>query len=168
MRSDSVQVHSEAEREEQPVVIRNRDIPLLADILSIMQEICQIEKRREWQRERMEHITQHLSGMPRGGGNPKGFDDAFALLSDLDAQHETRCRAYVMEMKAAQKIINGIESRSMRAFVVMKYMTNAPDSEIMRQLGMTRTGFNRARRAVESAPHMAAVKWRDRYMLAGD
>ena len=79
------------EKEVKPVVIRNRDIPLLSDVFYIMQEICQIEQRRDWQRDRMLNITQHLSGMPGGGGVPKGLDEAFSLLSELDEEHEQRC-----------------------------------------------------------------------------
>lgn len=147
------------------VKVRNRDIPLLADILYIMQEIRQIEQQRSWQRDRMLNITQHLTGMPRGGGLPKGLDEAFALLSELDDEHEQRCKDYVRQLKTAQKILNGIESRSMRAFVTMKYVMDVPDTEIRRELNLTRTGFNRARRCVESASCMAAVKWRERYIL---
>ena len=166
MRNDNFQISGSEgmEKEIKPVVIRNRDIPLLADVLSIMQEINQIEQRRDWQRDRMTNITQHLTGMP-GGGMPKGFDEAFALLSELDEEHEQRCKEYVRQLKAAQKILNGIESRSMRAFVTMKYVMNVPDTEIRQELNMTRTGFNRARRCVESAECMAAVKWRERFIL---
>ena len=163
-----MQIHGSegVEKEIRPVVIRNRDIPLLADVLSIMQEICQIEQRRDWQRDRMLNITQHLTGMPGGGGTPKGLDEAFALLSELDEEHEKRCKDYVRQLKAAQKILNGIESRSMRAFVTMKYVMDVPDAQIREELNMTRTGFNRARRCVESAEHMSSVKWHERYILA--
>ena len=166
LRSNSVQIHGDgSEKEQGPVVIRNRDIPLLADILCIMQEISQIEQRREWQRDRMLNITQHLSGMPRGGGLPKGLDEAFAMLSELDEEHEQRCKDYVRQLKAAQKILNNIASRCMRAFVTMKYVMNLPDTEIRQELNLTRTGFNRARRCIEDADCMASVKWRERYIL---
>jgi len=153
------------EKEIKPVVVHNRDIPLLADVLSIMQEICQIELRRDWQRDRMVNITQHLSGMPGGGGVPKGLDEAFALLSELEEEHEQRCKDYARKLKAAQKILNGIESQTMRSFVIMKYIMNVRDADIRQELNMTRTGFNRARRCVESADCMAAVKWSERYIL---
>ena len=168
MRSENVLIQGDGgvEKEIKPVVIRNRDIPLLADVLPIMQEICQIEQWRDWQRDRMLNITQHLTGMPGGGGTPKGLDEAFALLSELDEEHEQRCKDYVRQLKAAQKILNGIESRSMRAFVTMKYVMDVPDAQIREELNMTRTGFNRARRCVESAECMAMVKWHERYILA--
>lgn len=154
------------EKEIKPVVIHNKDIPLLADVLPIMQEICQIERRRDWQRDRMLNITQHLTGMPGGGRTPKGLDEAFALLSELDEEHEKRCKEYVRQLRTAQKILNAIESRSMRTFVIMKYVMDVSDSEIRQELNMTRTGFNRARRCVESAERMADVVWRERYILA--
>ena len=168
MRSENVLIQGDGgvEKEIKPVVIRNRDIPLLADVLPIMQEICQIEQWRDWQRDRMLNITQHLTGMPGGGGTPKGLDEAFALLSELDEEHEQRCKDYVRQLKAAQKILNGIESRSMRAFITMKYVMDVPDAQIREELNMTRTGFNRARRCVESAECMTMVKWHERYILA--
>lgn len=168
MRSDNIQIQGgdAAEKERKPVVIRNRDIPLLADVLSIMQAVCQIERQRDWQRDRMANITQHLTGMPGGGGVPKGLDEAFAMLSELDEEHEQRCKDYVRQLKAAQKILNGIESQSMRTFVVMKYVMDVPDAEIRQELNMTRTGFDRARRCVENAERMAAVKWRERYIIS--
>ena len=147
------------------IPVNNVDIPLLADVLCIMQDIYQIEQRREWQQDRMFNITQHLTGMPHGGGSPKGFDGAIALLSELDEEHEQRCKDYVRQLKKAQKILNNIESRSMRTFVMMKYIMNAPDVEIRKELNMTRRGFERARRCIESAPCMAAVKWRERYIV---
>lgn len=168
VRPSAIRPEQEQEREakERPVVVvRNRDIPPLAEVLPIMQEICHIEELRDWQRDRMLNITQHITGMPGGGGMPKGLDEAFAMLSELDEEHEQRCRDYVRQLKAAQKILNGIESRSMRAFVTMKYVMDAPDTEIRDALNMTRTGFNRARRCVESAECMAAVRWREKYIL---
>lgn len=150
--------------EAEPIKVRNKDIPLLADIFYIMQEIKQIEQRREWQQERMFNITQHLTGMP-GGGTPKGLDEAFALLAEIDDEHKQKCKDYARQLRKAQRILNGIESRSMRAFVVMKYVMDAPDTEIMRELNMTKHGFYRARAAVEDAACMAAVKWQERYIL---
>lgn len=152
----------------EPVKIKNKDIPLLADIFCIMQDIRQIEKRREWQQDRMFNITQHLTGMPGGGNSPKGLDEAFALLAEIDDEHKQRCKDYARQLRKAQKILNGIESRSMRTFVVMKYVMDAPDTEIRKELNMTRRGFERARNSVEDASCMAAVKWQERYILVED
>ena len=57
----------------QPVVIRNRDIPVLADVLAIMQDVRMTEEQKAWQRDRLTNITPHLTGMPGGGGLPKGL-----------------------------------------------------------------------------------------------
>lgn len=153
------------EKEPRPVEVRNRDIPLLSEILYIMQMVCQIEERRDWQRDRMTNITQHLTWVPGGGGLPKGLDDAFALLSELDEEHETQCKEYTRQLRKAQKILNSIESLTMRTFVLMKYIMDVPDVEIRDKLNMTRRGFDRARRAVEEAPDMASVKWQERYIV---
>ena len=150
----------------QPVAIRNRDIPLLAEVLCIMQDVCMVEKMREWQRERLTNITPHLTGMPGGGGLPKGYEEAFALLSELDEDHAKKCREYGEKLRKAQDIINGITNTTMRTFVMMKYMFETPDTEIRKELNMTRRGFDRARKCVEEAPNMAAVKWQDRYIIA--
>lgn len=167
MRSSDVRIQrAEGAEDVRPVVVRNRDIPVLANVLSVMQMVCQIERRRDWQRDRMLNITQHLTGMPGSRGAPKGFDEAFALLSELDEEHEQQCLDYVRQLRAAQKILNGIESVSMRTFVVMKYVMDVSDAEIRRELNMTRTGFNRARRCIESAERMADVVWRERYIVS--
>lgn len=158
-----------SEAKERPVtIVKNRDIPLLAEVWCIMQEVCRIEQMRSWTRERMHNITQHLTGMPGGGGLPKGLDEAFAMLSDLDAQHEEKCKDYVRQLKEAQKILNGIESRTMRTFVMLKYMMAVPDREIREELNMTRWGFEQARKCVEQARDMESVVWRERYILARD
>lgn len=165
MKNQDTQNIEAAEYNIDSIPINNADIPLLADVLCIMQDIFQIEQRREWQQDRMFNITQHLTGMPHGGGSTKGFDDVIAMLLELDEKHEQRCKDYVRQLKRAQKILNNIESRSMRTFVTMKYVMNSPDVEIRKELNMTRRGFERARRCIESAPCMAAVKWRERYIV---
>ena len=151
---------NETAESNEPVRVRNKDIPLLANIFNIMQDIRQIE-------ERLFNITQHLTGMP-GTGTPKGLDEAFALLSEIDDEHKQRCKEYARQLRKAQKILNDIESHTMRTFVTMKYVMNVSDSEIRRELNMTKHGFYRARQCVESAPCMAAVKWQERYILVKD
>lgn len=146
--------------------VRNRDIPILCDIIPTMQLVCQTEKRVDWQHDRMLSISQHVSGMPGGGGLPKGLEDAFAKLEEVGEEHENQLRQYLKELRRAERIINGIESRSMRSFVVMKYVMDAPDTEIRHELNMTEWGFNRARKAVEEARDMASVVWREKYILS--
>ena len=150
----------------QPVKIRNRDIPLLASILCVMQDVCMVEKQREWQRERMTNITPHITGMPGGGGLPKGLEEAFAAISELEENQAKECLKYAKTLKRAQEILNGIRSESMRTFVKMKYVFNTADTEIRRELNMTRRGFEQARKCVEDAPDMASVVWQEKYIVA--
>ena len=84
-----------------PVVVKNRDIPLLANVLSIMQEVSALERRREWQRERLYNITSHLTGMPRGGSGGNLFDNVFSELSTLDEDHEKKIKQYMRELRRA-------------------------------------------------------------------
>lgn len=149
----------------EPVKVKNKDIPLLADIFCIMQDVKQIEERRLWQQDRMTSLSQHLTGMPGGGGMPRGLDDAYALLSEIEDEDKQRCKEYARKLRKAQRILNGIESQSMRTFVKMKYVMNASDVDIRRELNMTKHGFYRARKCVEDAPCMAAVKWQERYIV---
>lgn len=163
MRSDGKMERVDAEMTA-PVVVRNADIPLLSDVFYIMQEVCAVERRRDWQRERMYKITSNASGMP-GGGGVRGLDDAFARLAEIDEEHEKSCKEYVATLKKAEEILNGIQSQSMRTFVLMKYVMNAPDVEIRSELNMSRRGFERARRCIEGAENMAAVRWQERFTL---
>ena len=149
-----------------PIEINNKDIPLLADVLCIMQEVYHTERLQEWEQDRMLNITQHLSGMPGGGGMPKGLDSAFAILSELNMEHEDKCIGYVRKLRKAERILNNIESQSMRTFVLMKYVFDAPDTDIRKELNMSRRGFDRARKAIEEAPRMASVKWQEKYIIS--
>lgn len=146
-------------------VVRNRDIPLLADVLPTMQLVNQTEKILNWQHDRMTSIHQHISGMPGGGLLPQGLEDAFARLYEVGEDHEKEIRQYLKELREAERVLNGIESRSMRGFVVMKYVFDIPDAEIRRELNMTEWGFNRARKAIEEAESMALVVWREKYII---
>lgn len=156
------------DRDFAPVKVKNKDIPLLTGVLYIMQAIKGLEERRSWQRDRMLNITQHITGMPGGGGMPKGIDEAISLLSEIDSQHEEKCKEYARQLRKAQKIINGIESVSMRTFVVMKYVMDVPDTKIRAELNMTYRGFDRARKAIEQARDMASVVWREKYIIDDD
>lgn len=150
-----------------PVEIRNRDIPLLAGVTLVMQEVKRTENRRKWQRERMDSIRAQQAERTRGNA-PRGLDEAFAALSELDEEHREMCKSYVLQIRKARRIIEGIESRSMRAFVEMKYVDEEPDIKVMKALRMSRRGFERAKKCVEDAPCMAAVKWQERYILAAE
>ena len=148
-----------------PAPVKNRDIPVLADVLSLMQEVRQIEQRRGWQHERMNRMTQSITGMPGGGGLPQGLDSAFAALDEIDREQGEKCREYARQLRRAQRILDGIVSQSMRSFVVMKYVMGCSNAEIMQELNMTRRGLERARRSIESAGCMAEVQWQERYVV---
>ena len=162
------EIYKTDEHAKEPVKVKNRDIPVLVNILSVMQLINVTERRRDWQKERLYNITQHLTGMPHSGQLPTGFDAVFAAMSELDKEHEAECSQYVHELRTAQRILNRIESRTMRAFVTLKYVMDVPDTDIMRELGMTKHGFYRAKNTVESAENMERVIWREKFILEND
>lgn len=168
MKNDKTTQGGGAAESKKPVVIRNRDIPILADVLPTMQLVNQTEQRLDWQHDRMLSISQHISGMPGGGSLPKGLEDAFAMLEEAGEAHESQLKQYLHELRTAERVLNGIESRTMRTFVVMKYVMDVPDVEIRRELNMTEWGFNRAKKAIEEAENMAGVVWRERYILSED
>lgn len=145
--------------------VKNKDIILLSRVPHIMQDVCSLEKKIVWQYERMFGTTAHITGMPGGKGKPSGFDAAFAAISELSESHKEKVQSYVRELKAAERIINGISSRTMRTFVVMLYIDDLPPASIRRELNMTEYGFNRARSAIERAKDMRSVVWRERYFL---
>lgn len=158
----------EERSERRPVTVKNRDIITLMNLKYIMQDLESVEARRAWQRDRMTSLTQRMSWMPAGHGPPRGLDDALVRLEEIDAAHERLCRDYARQIKAADRILNAITSRSMRVFVRLKYMEDTADAEIRRQLNMTRRGIERARKAVEEADCMKHVIWRERYILEDD
>ena len=114
----------------------------------------------------MYNITQHYSGIPGSrGGVPVGLDATFAAIAEIDEQHAEKLAEYVEDLKAAEAILNGIQSQTMRTFVEMKYVMDIPNQEIMRELNMTDYTFKLAKKAVEQAEDMAHVDWRERYVL---
>lgn len=166
MKNDKPTQGGGAAESKKPVVIRNRDIPILADVLPTMQLVNQTEKRLDWQHDRILSITQHISGMPGSGFLPRGLEDAFAMLEEAGEAHESQLKQYLHELRTAERVLNGIESRSMRAFVVMKYVMDVPDAEIRRELNISERRFDRARKAIEGAECMANVVWREQYILS--
>ncbi len=150
----------------EPIKIINKDIPILARVLTAMRDVTNVEQMRDWQRERMYSITQHLSGMPGGGSFPKGLDDAFAKISELNDEQRQKCKKYMEELRRAESILNAIPSANMRTFVMMKYVLAIPNVQIMRELNMTEWKFNQARQKIEEAESMGKVAWRERFCLA--
>ena len=151
--------------ETMPKIIRNRDIPLLARVNCIMQEICSLEKRCEWQRERMYSITCAINGMPASKGLPKSFDAALEAIDEITQEHREKIASYVHELKAAERIISGISSQTMRTFVRMLYVDHSHPDKVRAALKMTEWAFRRARDCVEQAPDMASVVWKEKYLI---
>ena len=144
--------------------IVNRDIPVLTRIFYTMQDVLSLEKRSEWQQERMFSVTKRLRGMPGGGGLPSGIDQALSEMDELNHDYGVRLKDYVHELKVAERILNGIESRTMRTFVRMVYVDNIAKSAVMRELDMTEYGYRKARENIELASDMAHVRWNERFL----
>lgn len=148
-----------------PRIIKNRDILLLSRVLYTMQEIASLEKRRKWQSERLYSVTQNLSGMPSGKGPAKGFDSLYAAIDGLNEEQRSRMITYVQELEEAEKIINAIQSRTMRTFVTMMYVDGIAPDKVREELNMSEWGFRKARDCVEKAPDMESVIWQERYTM---
>lgn len=149
---------------QETIAIKNRDIPRLQRVVSLMQDIKALEERMLWERERMVNITQHLSWAP-GGGAQRGLDAAYAALSGLEEEHQKMVQAYARELKRTERVLNGIGNPRMRTFVALMYVLDRPPGEVRSELNLTEWGFRRARQAVEQAKSMERVIWRDRYIL---
>lgn len=147
---------SEKRRTEPIRRVRNRDIPKLQRVVSLMRDIVTLEERQEWIKDRMTNITQQLSLAP-GGGEPKGLDSAYADLDDIEAQHRGKIKSFTRELKTAERILNGITSPTMRTFVELMYILNLPAKKVKSELNMTDWGYKRACRAVENARSMDRV-----------
>ncbi len=153
------------ESENRTRVVKNKDIPLLARVLGIMQDVVSIENRIEWQRERMYSITSHMNGMPGGKGAPTGLDAALAVIDGLEGTYQEKVRSYMRELRNAEKILNAIPSESMRTFVTMMYVDDLPQEFVKKELNLSRRSFERARAAIENAESMAQVVWRERFIV---
>ena len=139
---------------------RNRDIATLQRVLALMAEAEKLEERRAWERARLTSARgQRLTGMPGGGGVPQGIDAALSRLSDLEEEHGEKLNMYVAAMKAAEKILNGIEDEDMRAFVLLRYVFGEEMAAVKAALNLTDWAARRAREAVEEADSMKGVKW---------
>jgi hypothetical protein len=158
---------TDRERSRDVRVVRNKDIPILAQVLSTMQLVCSLEGRCQWQRDRLYNITRWITGMPRSKSPPQGLDAAFAAIDDTNAAHGKQIAQYLHELKVAERIVNGIESRTMRAFVVLMYIEGLPPEQVREELNLTEWGFRRARESIEQAEDMKSVVWREKYIIAG-
>lgn len=154
---------SEGKSQRETAPIRNRDIPRLSRVLYTMQDVNATERKRMWQQDRLWNITQRITGMPGGHGEPKGLDASFSAISELEEKYEAECAAYVRELKEAEAILNAIPSRTMRAFVTMRYVLDMGRKEIMSMLNLKSWRYYDMCECVEQAEDMAHVAWTERY-----
>ena len=145
--------------------VRNQDIPLLTQIFYILKEAESVERRGEWTYERLFNITRRMTGMPIGGGNAPGMDGTLAEVEELNRIYGDRLQECVKALKDAERILNGIESQTMRTFVQMYYIDDISKAEIMRELNMTEWKFNKARENIESAENMKKVVWKEKFCI---
>ena len=147
------------------IMVKNRDIITLSRVLYTMQDVSATEEKRMWQQDRLWHMTQKLTGMPSGHGQDGGLERIFTDICEMEEKYEAECRAYMRELKEAERIINGIKSRTMRTFVTMKYVLDMSDREIMARLNLKRWKYTRMREIVENAENMASVHWTEHYAV---
>ena len=145
--------------------IRNRDIPKLTRVLYAMQDVSVTERRRLWLQERLWNMTARLTGMPGGGGDPKGYEENFAEICEMEEKYAAECAEFMRELKEAEEILNGIESGNLRTFVSMKYVMGMNRGVILRELNLKRGEYNGISSAIEQAESMKDARWPERYAL---
>ncbi len=151
--------------EEGTRTIRNRDIVLLSQILYMVQDVTMTEQKRQWMQDRLFAMSQHITGMPGGGGQPTGLEEPIAAIGELEEKYAKECREFLRDVSRAESILNHIQSRSMRTFVMMRYVFGIGNNEIMKRLNLKRRRFEQACKAVEQAPDMEHVIWQERFAL---
>lgn len=143
-------------------IVKNRDIQLLQRLKFLKLDVISLEKRMQWERDRLNNISQHLSSAG-GGGRGGGLDESFAAISEAEERHRLLIKTYTREIKKAERIIEGIASHQMRTMVTMLYLDNVADSAVRSVLHMSRWGYDNAKAAIENAACMADVRWNERY-----
>lgn len=141
--------------------IKNKDIPLLEGLMAIMIEVPLIEQKWLWNQERKYHITQNMSQAPGASNNASKIESILASMDTLDEKHQKRMEEYTGKMEKAQDILNGIKEPIVRTFAVMKYIMNMPETQIRAQLALTEWRYKQLKKAVENAPCMCRVRWKE-------
>lgn len=157
--------HGEQKAMQRAIPIRNRDILLLVRVLYTMQDVHATEQRRMWMQDRLWNITQKITGMPGGHGAPGSLDANFAEICEMEEKYSEKCAKFMRELNEAEAIINAIPSRTMQTFVVMKYIMDVGNREIMERLNLKRWKFEKICTSIEQAEDMAHVNWDERYIL---
>jgi hypothetical protein len=153
--------------EEGQRTIRNRDVILLSHVLYTIQDVSNTEQMRQWQQDRLYSMTQRITGMPGGGGKGQDMGDKMADIGELEEKYAKQFTKYLRELKSMEIILNRIKSREMQTFVIMRYVFGMENNKIMTALNMKRRKFEQACKAVEQAPDMEHVVWRERFVLKG-
>lgn len=152
----------------EPIPVKNRDIPMLSRVLYVMQAVSSTEQKRMRLQDRLWNMTQHITGLPGGGGEPKGLDATFAAIGETEEAYGQECAEWMAELKQAEDILNGIPSETMRVFVTMRYLLDMSRKEIMGQLNLKRWRYEEMCQAIEQAEDMGSVVWKERYILQKD
>lgn len=139
-------------------MVRNEDIPKLRRVWYIMHDAELLERRMMWQRDRMVRITQQYSDMPHGGA-PKGMDEIFAMLDELESEQRKALEEYAEAFREADRIIRAVPDHELRTFVNMAYLEQASAAQIRRTMRIGEKKLRYMRECVEMAERMADVKF---------
>lgn len=145
-------------------MIRNRDVILMSRVLGAMQDIRSAEEIRMKLQDRLWNITRHITGMPGGRGEPKGLDESFAAISEIEERYTQKIEALTRDLREAEDILRTLPE-SMQTFVVARYILALPDAEIQARLNIGRWRYEKLCERVEQAERMAEVDWPERFTL---
>lgn len=139
------------------VLEMNLDIPKLTRVRYVMHDSEELEKQIAWQRERLYNISQRYSGMPHGGA-PKGMDDIFGEIEELEAEQRAKLREYTQVYREADRIISSIHDDELRLFATLAYIKQLPGATIRRIMHINEKKLRYMRECIEMAKCMALVK----------
>lgn len=165
---DAARMIEGQERKTAPAAVRNRDIPKLTAVLYTMQDVQTTERRRMWMQDRLFSVTQRITGMPGGHGEPTGYEANFAAICEMEERYDAELTGYMEQLKEAERVLNGIENQKARTFVEMKYLMGFGRKAILNELNLKRWQYERMSEAVEQAGSMGDVVWEERYLVSED
>ena len=148
-----------------PRTVKNRDIPVLARMLYVMQDVSVTEELRKMLQERLYNMSARITGSPGGNGEPKGLDAPFAAIGEMEERYGQECDSMAAELLHGDTILNSIPSETMRAFVKMRYVMGMSRGQIMTKLGLKKWEYFEICDRIEQAENMAHVCWQEKYAL---
>jgi len=122
-----------------------------------MREIVSLEKQVDWQRDQMVKMNQHIGNLPRSGSQPKGYEEAFSIISEVEGQQLEKLIEYAGIIKESEKVISGIIDDETRLFVRLLYVDQLSRMRIQRVMRMSPKRMRRMREAVDMAENMENV-----------